>query len=155
MIVYKKGDLLKSEAHIIVHGCNCFHVMGAGVAQLLKSRWSYCYEADRRTPHGEVRKLGTWSGAGNYTPLQPYIVNLYTQHGFNAGKRPLHYGALRVGMENLAAWIDLHDCGEHRVAMPKIGAGLAGGEWEYIERIINESFKDREVEVWVYDPRKN
>lgn len=33
--------------------------------------------------------------------------------------------------------------------MPKIGAGLAGGNWDIIEQIINEEIGDVEVRVYV------
>lgn len=32
--------------------------------------------------------------------------------------------------------------------MPKIGAGLGGGNWEVIEAIINHRLKDHNVTVW-------
>jgi hypothetical protein len=34
-------------------------------------------------------------------------------------------------------------------ALPKMGAGLAGGNWEIIESIINEETKNVEVRVYV------
>jgi len=35
------------------------------------------------------------------------------------------------------------------VHMPRIGCGLAGGEWSKVEEIINEVMAD--VQVFVYD----
>lgn len=33
--------------------------------------------------------------------------------------------------------------------MPKIGAGLAGGNWEIIEKIINEESIGTEIRVYI------
>jgi hypothetical protein len=35
--------------------------------------------------------------------------------------------------------------------MPKIGSGLAGGDWNKIERIIIEELVDKGVKVFVYE----
>jgi hypothetical protein len=35
--------------------------------------------------------------------------------------------------------------------MPRIGSGLAGGEWPKIEPIIRETLSNENVEVMVYD----
>ena len=35
--------------------------------------------------------------------------------------------------------------------MPRIGCGLAGGDWNKVEKIINETLIDKGIEVYVYD----
>ena len=42
-IIYKKGDLLTTDADIIVHGCNCQGVMGSGVAKQIKEKFPNAY----------------------------------------------------------------------------------------------------------------
>ena len=37
------------------------------------------------------------------------------------------------------------------VHMPRIGCGLAGGTWDKIEPLINESLVKNEIETYVYD----
>ena len=32
MIRYIEGDIFKSDCEVIVHGCNCVHNFGAGIA---------------------------------------------------------------------------------------------------------------------------
>jgi O-acetyl-ADP-ribose deacetylase (regulator of RNase III) len=160
MIVYKKGDLLKSGAEIIVHGCNCFHVMGAGVAQMIKHKWPRALMADKaHGPEGDRNRLGCLSlshGDTPPTPEYPLIVNMYTQYSYTTERRQLDYEALYLCMESLAGLVQSDVSNpKWRVAMPKIGAGLAGGDWDIIEMIVNRTFGDREVEVWLYDPAAN
>ena len=35
--------------------------------------------------------------------------------------------------------------------MPRIGCGLAGGNWIEIEKIINDTLIKENINVWVYD----
>ena len=62
---YRMGDLVK-DAHnydVIVHGCNCFNTMGAGIALAVKRKYPEAYEVDKRTKYGDINKLGTISVA--------------------------------------------------------------------------------------------
>lgn len=155
MITYHKGGLTTSGANVLIHGCNCQNTMGSGVARALRAKWPNVFKADtnysmkHRDRDGVVseRMLGTysWTGSGNTT--NPWIINLYTQYYYGRDRRHLNYEALMVGMENLAQRFTKHP--SIRIAMPRIGAGLAGGDWDIIEMMINKAFGDREVEVWV------
>jgi O-acetyl-ADP-ribose deacetylase (regulator of RNase III) len=131
------GDLielaLKGRFDVIVHGCNCFCTMGAGIAKLIKDNFPAAYQADLKTPVGDKKKLGTYSLAHikkNHTHFT--IVNGYTQYNFS-GQGPLvDYGAV----QNLFARIkkNFPNC---RIGYPKIGAGLAKGDWDVLSAIID------------------
>lgn len=36
------------------------------------------------------------------------------------------------------------------LAIPKIGCGLAGGNWTFMEQLINDTVGDK-LEIWVYE----
>ena len=61
------GDLIKlaleGEFDVIVHGCNCFCTMGAGIAKTIKQKFPAAYEADLQTVNGDKSKLGQISWA--------------------------------------------------------------------------------------------
>lgn len=68
---------------------------------------------------------------------------------------PVRYEAIREGLRRLAYTL----CGEHgskpyplytdfNIVMPRMGAGLAGGEWGKISAIVNEELKDFDVVVY-------
>lgn len=65
-----------------------------------------------------------------------------------SGRPPIRYEAVRKGLENVAEFAIDHDASIH---MPRIGAGLAGGDWHTIEGIIKETLAARGIEVTVYD----
>ena len=80
------------------------------------------------------------------------IVNSYTQ--FRYGKnhtdgvsKPLDYEALTLCMRK----INQEFSGKH-IGLPKIGAGLAGGDWNRIKNIIQTELKDMKVSVVIYKP---
>ncbi len=149
MIKYVKGDLFTTKADVIVHGCNCFHKMGAGVAAIVKREYPGAYQADKDFGRrGDITKLGEyswWHGAHNlYISQWLTIVNLYTQYLHDAELKPFDYTAFVKGLKSV-----LQDYPDATIAMPKIGAGLAGGDWSVISAIIEAISGDREI--WVYE----
>ena len=95
-----KGDLIKlakqGESDVIVHGCNCYCTMGAGIAKSIKSNFPQAYQADQQTVKGSADKLGTYSQAtveiqtGTLT-----IVNAYTQLHWRGKGVKANYDAIR------------------------------------------------------------
>ncbi|MBF0556373.1 MAG: macro domain-containing protein [Nitrospirae bacterium] len=143
MITYIKGDIFKGGDQVIVHGCNCLHTFGAGVALQVNRLYPGAFNADMETGYKDAGKLGTysfWEGKNYYLPAQPItIVNAYTQFypganfDYNALERVLPFIRNRWGS----------------VAMPKIGAGIAGGDWIRIEEMINSCFGKIEVKIYI------
>lgn len=147
-----EGDLIKKakegEFNLIVHGCNCFCTMGAGIAKSIKREFPVAFYADLATPKGSREKLGTCSFAtvaGRGTSL--IVVNAYTQFDYLGGRVKVNYDAVRLCMR----WVR-RNFGDKRIGLPKIGAGLAGGDWEIISKIIEEELSGVDVTLVVYKP---
>ena len=64
------------------------------------------------------------------------------------GSPPVRYEAIRAALARVAGFANKHAASVH---MPRIGAGLAGGDWGVIEGIIVEELCGRAVRVTVYD----
>lgn len=130
---YVKGNLLEEFANgnidVMVHGCNCFHTMGAGIAKQIKQAYPAAYAADLNTPKGAPKKLGHYSAAK--IGHNKYIINAYTQYRYGQGNE-----ANMKAIAKVMASVRI-DFGMLRVGIPKIGAGLAGGDWYEIESIID------------------
>ena len=62
-----KGDLIKlaldGRFDVIIHGCNCYCTMGAGIAKAIKNIFPEAYDADCKTEKGSKPKLGSYSSA--------------------------------------------------------------------------------------------
>ncbi len=128
-----KGDLIKlaknGEFDVIIHGCNCFCTMGAGIAKAIKENFPEAYEVDKATKKGDPLKLGTISTTYK---TKTVIVNAYTQFNWGRGKQ-VDYDAVRSAMLEVKKRFS-----GNRIGYPKIGAGLAGGDWSVISGIIDE-----------------
>jgi O-acetyl-ADP-ribose deacetylase (regulator of RNase III) len=132
-IIYKQGDLLSCTEPIIAHGVNAQGVMGSGVAKAIKEKYPSAYQVYIDSH----RTLGTntWARADDCK----FVVNMVTQQFYGRNKKVQYvsYHALGMCFLELNSWCSSSfrdDC--PHVAMPKIGAGLGGGEWEVIEGII-------------------
>lgn len=133
------ADLDPTQYTIILHGCNCKHIMGAGIAKYLRSKFPAIYAADKQTLHGDRSKLGTYS----YVTIFPdpmvrdariWVFNCYTQFDIGrdtAGNPPVDYSAIATIMNNIGSkysgW---------SIRAPKIGCGLAGGDWKIVEPLM-------------------
>lgn len=151
MITYVDGDLLKladeGRFDVIAHGCNCFCVMGSGIAPQIKAKYPEAYAADCETRAGDLTKLGTIT---HTTGTSPIVVNIYSQYdtkGRRQGQIDLDYDALRSGIKLMKEKFS-----GKRFGLPKLGAGLAGGSWEIIEKIIEEEMIGEYVTIVNYVP---
>ncbi len=74
---------------------------------------------------------------------------MVAQHGIRATKAgpPIRYEAVESCLREVAIYSAENDFSVH---MPRIGAGLAGGDWQKIESIILNQLA-AEVSVTVYD----
>ncbi len=153
-----KGDLLalarQGKFDVIVHGCNCFHTMGGGIALQIRNKYPTAYAADcENTVKADRSKLGTYTGITTqfFVPeLEKEhaltIVNAYTQYKFwGEDTRRVDYEAVA----NVFALIK-RDFPGKRIGYPMIGAGLAGGNWKIIEMIINDEMVGMDHTLVVY-----
>lgn len=136
-----QGDLLAltlaGEFDVLVHGCNCHCQMGKGIALSIKQQFPEAYHADLATPKGNDHKLGTYSSAWIERPShQFHIVNAYTQLHWRGTGVKADYAAIAQVMQQIK-----HDFTGLRIAYPKIGAGLAGGDWAVISALIDKALQ--------------
>lgn len=124
----------KGEVEVIVHGCNCFCNMGAGIAKEIKRRYPAAYDMDCTTTKGDRAKLGgyTWINAVAPNKHPFIIVNAYTQYAYGNKSRNVDYEAVRSVFSMIKSVFK-----HYHIGYPYIGAGLAGGDWNIISRIIN------------------
>lgn len=154
-----KGDLIalakQGEFDVIVHGCNCFCTMGSGIAAQVRRYFPVAYNADRLTVAGDKSKLGKYSCAvtsvfdewGLINQLT--IINAYTQYAFGSDKVHVDYEAIAKILHSL----NMHFAGSDlKFGIPFIGAGLAGGDWVRIKKIIEENTRHIDLTVVEYVP---
>ena len=129
------GDLLamgkNNDFDIIVQGCNCFCVMGSGIAAQIAQQFPDAKLADDETVRGDAGKLGTYT-IGMHGRL--VIINAYTQFGTSKnGEDVFEYNAFQRILDKLASRF-----GKWRIGLPMIGMGLAGGNPERIMAMLHD-----------------
>lgn len=145
------GNLLKlAQAglfDVIIHGCNCKRTMGGGIALQIKRTFPAAYAADRAT--SETRdKLGTYTSANLAIDDRTLtVVNAYTQFDYGGSAMHVDYDALR----DVFALIKRDFTGK-RIGYPRIGAGLAGGDWDIIKAIISDKLDGEDHTLVEYQP---
>lgn len=153
-ISYLVGDATKPcdtghHERFIVHVCNDVGAWGAGFTRSL-SRLSPRPEASYRNAIKETKphQLGAMSLA-KVTPTL-FVANLIAQRGLPSRARPvvIDYQALE---ECLVAVAKIGADWRVSAHMPRIGCGLAGGDWHTVEAIIERTLCASGVPVYVYD----
>lgn len=142
---YIKEDITKTELMHIAHGVNCCNVMGSGVAKSIftvfpKIKTEYhifCKDQNPKDLLGKIQSV---------VCDDKIIYNCFTQlnYGYD-GRRYLNYSAISECFKLL-----IDSCKGNILAIPKIGSGLAGGDWKFVEQLINDTVGD-DLEIWVYD----
>lgn len=163
------GDLIKlakdAKFDVIAHGCNCLSTMGAGLApQMAKAFGCDRFEMELWGP--SIEKLGCIDfrtlvlGENAIWSLEDYknnrnepeltVVNAYTQNRYGKNHSdgvamPFDYEAFTICMRKMN-----HIFAGKRIGLPQIGAGLAGGNWNRIQHIIQTELRDCDVTVVIY-----
>lgn len=139
-----RGDLIKlaleGKFDVIVHGANCFCIMGAGIAKLIADTFPYAYVADMHTSVGDSGKLGKFSSASVCIgPRSIEVCNAYTQYSPGAVDKSKQLKWIGQSFAAIS-----HAFPRATIAYPKIGAGIAKGDWSKIYPVICKALKNHE-----------
>jgi O-acetyl-ADP-ribose deacetylase (regulator of RNase III) len=147
-IIYKIGDVTEAEEPTILHGCNAQGRMNSGVAKAIREKFPEAYEIYKIYE----TKIGLSLGmvCGNRSKNK-FILNAITQDQDGKDrKRYVCYEAVATALERINCTFDF--CNKPRIiAMPKIGAGLGGGNWKIISTIIEETLTDIQPVVYTME----
>lgn len=137
---YVKGNLLEAKEPFIAHGCNGQGVMGSGVAAAIRAKWPGAFEVYKQSQlqNGGL-PLGSYSAFK--TEDGRIVINLVTQEFYGTGKRQVNYASIIAGFDAIAQELIKNLSKDEkviRIALPKIGAGLGGGDWNLIETLLVE-----------------
>lgn len=165
MIKYVKGDATQpyGTGHkLILHCCND-HVPGAwgsGFVIALSKRWA--------DPEDQYRRWSTGADTVRSVVTGPYrlgecqfvnvdrditVVNMIGQHGTGCradGTPPIDYPAIEECLRRVTCYVLMHPI-HPTVHCPRFGAGLAGGDWNVIEGLLEKQLCAHSVPVTVYD----
>jgi O-acetyl-ADP-ribose deacetylase (regulator of RNase III) len=154
VINYIKGDATcphATGARIICHICNDVGGWGKGFVLAISKRWKQP-ELAYRAWHESGKAGGFRLGATQFVQVEPqvWIANMVAQRGLKRenGEPPIRYEAVADCLQQVAAKARELEATVH---MPRIGCGLAGGDWSKIEPLIEEHLLRTGTHVSVYD----
>ncbi|MER5664786.1 macro domain-containing protein [Streptomyces mirabilis] len=153
-ITYVRGDATAPSVKgvkLIAHVCNDIGGWGKGFVLALSRRWPEP-EAAYRAWHRDRAHNDFGLGATQFVQVEKYVwvANLIGQRGIRTGSKgvPVRYEAIDTGLAHVATKAAELDASVH---MPRIGCGLAGGNWSRVEPLIMRRLVERGVAVTVYD----
>jgi O-acetyl-ADP-ribose deacetylase (regulator of RNase III) len=157
-IKYQKGDatLPQFDKTIIVHCCNDIGAWGAGfviplAAQFPRAKQMYKEWSTGKSLKDDLGRSAPFAlGEVQFVKVSKdtYVANMIGQHSTYTenGIPPIRYSAIQAGLFQISKIAKQLGAS---VQMPKMGAGLAGGDWEKIESLITRELCDKEIEVLV------
>lgn len=143
-VVY--GNIADASEKVIAHGCNCYGLnFGDGIN----------VEMGRKFPEAKARyfKLCKYKnvrpGTVQVTECgDKIVVNMFIQWSQGRkGRRYVDYKMMKKCFEDLIGWMVRHDF--NNLAIPMIGTGYGGGDWDEICGIIQEASGDK-IDITVY-----
>lgn len=138
-IKYTFGDATQPQGEgrkMIAHVCNDIGAWGSGFVLALSRRWS-----EPEAAYRELKLEELTLGSVHIVPVEDDIVvaNMIGQHNIRTqvedGTPPIRYAALVHALEHIN---QICIAGNMSLHMPKIGSDRAGGNWEFISKLIEE-----------------
>ena len=157
MIEFKKGNLFQDNAQALVNPVNCVGVMGKGLALQFKEKFPDNFTEYNRACRQSRVQPGRMFVFNTYRlQAHRYIINFPTKRHWREPSRILD---IETGTADLAREIRERKIGS--IAIPALGSGLGGLEWEQVKPILESGLRDLEnVRITIYElmptaPAKN
>lgn len=153
-LFYGTGDAtlpLGDGRCIIAHICNDIGAWGKGFVMPLAKRYPEA-EAQYRAWHRRKTDPSFALGQVQFVEVaaQVWVANMIGQHGISrrGSTPPIRYDALRECLSHVRTFAHEHKAD---IQMPRIGCGLAGGDWKIVSKIVEEELVLRGLYVLVLD----
>jgi O-acetyl-ADP-ribose deacetylase (regulator of RNase III) len=148
MIIYKVGNILDAKADVLVNTVNTVGIMGKGIALQFKNQFPENYKkytdavARNEISVGKVQIVPVNELSG-----VKYIVNFPTKAHW---RFPSQIRWIKDGLSDLHEKVQALNI--ESIALPPLGCGNGGLDWEEVKPLIVESLSDLPISVYVYEP---
>ena len=134
-----RGDIFRLPGVTsYAHGCNCAGAMGKGIAIQFRNKYPKMF--------AEYKKL-CWAGLYNPGDVFPYeyqpgcfVYNLATQKHYAIHGQLAKLEHIRKSVKKMLEHAAVHCVTD--IALPKIGAGLGGLNWEDVQIALEDVAED-------------
>lgn len=148
MIQYLEGNILDSTAMALVNTVNLVGIMGKGIALQFKKQFPINYKLYRKACNEGTIGIGKLFVTREQTMFGvKTIINFPTKIDW---RKPSEYSYIEEGLDDLVRVIK--DYSIESIAIPPLGAGNGGLNWEIVKGIIERKLSSLTIQIFVYEP---
>lgn len=150
MIEMTGGDILKDDSDAIVNTVNCVGIMGRGIALQFKNAWPENFKAyEAACLREEVQPGRMFIFETGHLTRPRYIINFPTKRHWRGKSR---IQDIDSGLKALVA--EIRQRGITSVAIPPLGSGLGGLDWDDVRPRIEAALAAvPDVHVRIFEPK--
>jgi len=149
MIQYITGNILDSSAEALINTVNTDGVMGKGIALQFKKAFPNNFKAYAKACKDnevDIGRLFVYKDS-NFDSGDKIIINFPTKKSW---RKPSEYSYIEAGLDDLINVINHYHI--KSIALPPLGAGNGGLEWERVKKIISQKLQNLDINIFVYEP---
>jgi len=149
MIAKSSGNILEADAEALVNTVNCIGYMGRGIALQFKQAYPENFKAYQKACNAKEVRPGKMFIYDTGMMLNPkYIINFPTKRHWRGKSR---IEDIKSGLSALID--DVKRLKIKSIAVPPLGCGLGGLDWNVVRPMIEKAFETlSEVSVLLYAP---
>ena len=149
MIQFIEGNLLESQAEVLVNTVNTVGVMGKGIALQFKKAYPENYKQYLKACKDKTIGIGKLLVTEEQTLIggKKIIINFPTKTDW---RKPSEYSYIEEGLTSLVQIIQAQKI--KSIAVPPLGAGNGGLDWSRVKTIIEKHLSAVDCQVLVYQP---
>ncbi|MCC8409474.1 macro domain-containing protein [Mucilaginibacter sp. UR6-1] len=149
MIRYIEGNILESNAEVLVNTVNTMGIMGKGLALQFKKEFPQNFKIYQTACKEGRFDIGDLVVTEEDSLLygKKTIVNLPTKTDW---RKPSEYSYIETGLKKIAELIAARNI--KSVAIPSLGTGHGGLDWGRVKNIIEDIVGNTDCDVQVYLP---
>ncbi len=152
MIEFVKGDMFEVGADFLINTVNCNGVMGKGVALEFKKRFPEMFKAYRSKCKNGLITPGsvTLHKIDRYNQTSLTIANFATKKDW---WNPSRYQHITIGLYNLEDILVKQEYKNAIVAMPPVGCGNGGLDWNFVKPKIIKRLSNLPQQIYIFEPQ--
>ncbi|MBI3720353.1 MAG: macro domain-containing protein [Sphingobacteriales bacterium] len=149
MLHYLTGNLLDSPANALVNTVNTVGVMGKGIALQFKEAFPANNNKYIESCKQGLLQPGKLLAVKDHNALlgEKLIINFPTKKHW---RHPSKYEYIEDGLKALVKLIEEEKI--ESIAVPPLGCGNGGLDWQQVKRLIEQYLSPLDVAVYVYEP---
>ncbi|AFM03947.1 putative phosphatase, C-terminal domain of histone macro H2A1 like protein [Bernardetia litoralis DSM 6794] len=147
---YTKGNILESTTEVIINPVNIVGVMGKGLALAFKKHFPHNYKVYKEACKNKTIDIGKLLLVDEFDlEKKQFIINFPTKKHW---RNPSKIEYIEEGLKDLVRIIETQKF--ESMAIPALGCGLGGLEWEDVKLVLEKYLRDLEdIEILIFEPK--